>query len=48
MFGIQRKQNFIKKFGSLHYPVINSVKPKPTEEFNIISSLMKMIRKLII
>jgi len=38
----------MKKFSSLHYPVISSVKLKPTKEFNIISSLMKMIKKLII
>jgi hypothetical protein len=38
----------MKKFGSLCYPVINSVKLKPTKEFNIISSLMKMIKKFII
>ena len=36
----------MKKFGSLHYPVITSVKLKPIKEFNIISSLMKMIKKL--
>ena len=29
MFGIQRKQNFLKKLSSLQYLVINSVKPKP-------------------
>jgi|MDTC01.1.fsa_nt_gb hypothetical protein len=38
----------MKKFGSLHHPVISSVKLKPTKEFNIISSLIKMIKKLII
>ena len=38
----------MKKYGSLHYPVINSVKPKPAKELNIISLLMKMIKKLII
>ena len=38
----------MKKTYSLQYPVVNSVKPKPTKEFNIISSLMKMIKKLII
>jgi len=37
----------MKKFGSLHYPVINSIKLKPAKEINIISSLMKMIKKLI-
>ena len=38
----------MKKTYSLQYPVINSVKLKSTKEFNIISSLMKMIKKLII
>ena len=38
----------MKKTYFLQYPIINSVKLKPTKEFNIISSLMKMIKKLII
>ena len=38
----------MKKTYSLQYPVINCVKLKLTKEFNIISSLMKIIKKLII
>jgi hypothetical protein len=26
----------MKKFGFLHYPVINSVKPKPTKQLKIL------------
>jgi len=36
----------MKRGYSLQYPVINSVKPRPTKNLNIINSLMKMIKNL--